>query len=78
MTESSEPRPLATVLCDCLDHAVDGFEAEVERVKDRLRKRAREEITPIPAIYNDAIVDIASEPNSECIAAKLPTYPSVK
>ena len=31
------------------NHPVDGVEAEVERVKHGLRKRAREEVTPIPA-----------------------------
>ena len=45
------------------NHPVDGVEAQVERVKHKLRKRAREEVTPIPSIYNDALVDIAA--NSE-------------
>ena len=36
------------------NHPVDGVEAQVERVKHKLRKRAREEVTPIPSIYNDA------------------------
>ena len=40
-----------------------GVEAQVERVKHNLRKWAREEVTPIPSIYNDALVDIAT--NSE-------------
>ncbi len=44
------------------NHAVDGVEAEVERVRHGLRKRAREEVTPIPSIYNDALVDIATNP----------------
>ena len=45
------------------NHAIDSVEAQVERVKHNLRKRAREEVTPIPSIYSDALVDIAT--NSE-------------
>ena len=60
------------------NHAIDGIEAKVEKVKSSLRKRAREEITPIPTIYNDALVDIASAQEEESVAARLPTYPSMK
>ena len=60
------------------NHSVDGVEAEVERVKHELRKRAREEVTPIPAIYNDALVDIATQVEDEAVAARLPTFPSLK
>ena len=60
------------------NHPVDGVEAEVERVKHGLRKRAREEVTPIPAIYNDALVDIATQVEDEAVAARLPTFPSLK
>ena len=35
-------KPMVTIM--------DGVEAEVERVKNKLRKRAQEEVTPIPAI----------------------------
>ena len=45
------------------NHAIHGVEAQVERVKHNLRKRAQEEVTPILSIYNDALVDIAT--NSE-------------
>ena len=60
------------------NHAVDGVEAQVEIVKHNLRKRAREEVTPIPSIYNNALVDIAtnSEEN-EALAGSLPTLPSL-
>ena len=51
----------------------------MERLKSGLRKRAREEITLIPSIYNDALVDLASDmaENRE-VASKLPTFPSLK
>ena len=51
------------------NHPVEGVEAEVERVKHELRERAREEVSPIPAIYNDALVDTATQ-------VELPTFPS--
>ena len=44
---------------------MDGVEAEVERVKHGLRKQAREEVTPIPTIYNDALVDISTQVEDE-------------
>ena len=61
------------------NHAIDGVEAQVERVKHNLRKQAREEVTPIQSIYNDALVDIAtnSEEN-EALAGSLPTFLSLK
>ena len=50
-------------------HPVDEVEAEVERVKHNLRKRAQEEVTPILTIYNDALVDIATQVEDEAVAA---------
>ena len=44
---------------------MDGVEAEVERVKHGLRKQAQEEVTPIPTIYNDALVDISTQVEDE-------------
>ena len=49
------------------------------RVKHKLRKRAREEVTPIPSIYNDALVDIAANSEEgESLAGRLPTFPCLK
>ena len=61
------------------NHAIDGVDAQVERVKHILRKRAREEVTPILSIYNDALVDIAANSQeNEALAGSLPTFPSLK
>ena len=61
------------------NHSIDGVEAQVERVKHNLRKRAREEFTPIPSIYNDVLVDIATKcEENEALAGSLPTFPSLK
>ena len=51
----------------------------MERVKHKLRKRAREEVTPTPNIYNDVLVDIAANSEEgESLAGRLPTFPSLK
>ena len=58
------------------NHPVDGGEAQVERVKHKLRKRARE-VTPISSIYSDALVDIATNPEeTESLAGRLPSLKS--
>ena len=61
------------------NHVIDGVEAQMERVKHNLRKQAQEEVTSIPSIYNDALVDIVtnSEEN-EALAGRLPMFPSLK
>ena len=58
-------------------YAVDGVEAEVERVKHELRKWTQEEVTPIPTIYNDSLMDIATQVEDEAVAARFPTFPSL-
>ena len=57
------------------NHATD---AQVKKVKHNLKMRAREEVTLIPSIYNDALVGIAtnSEEN-EALAESLPAFPSL-
>ena len=59
------------------NHAIDGVEAQVERVNHNLRSGL--EKRSHPSIYNDALVDIAtnSEEN-EALAGSLPTFPSLK
>ena len=61
------------------NHPEDGVQAKVERVKHALRKRAQEEITLIPSIYNDVLVDLATNlVEDEDVTSKLPTFPSLK
>ena len=59
-------------------YPVDGVEAEVEREKHELRKRTQEEVTLIPTIYNDSLMDIATQVEDEAVAARFPTFPSLK
>ena len=44
----------------------------VDKLKSNMRKRAREEVTPIPSIYNETLVEIAT--TCEDVAPKMPTY----
>ena len=43
-----------------------------------MRKRAREEITPIPAIYNEQLISLNTHPERNSIAPKLPSFTSLK
>lgn len=60
------------------NHPVDPVELRVEEIKSKLRKRAREEVVPIPAIYNDALVELSTQQDCASVAANLPTFTSVK
>ena len=42
------------------NHAVDETDSRVEQLRSNLRKRAREEVVPIPLIYNDALIELSS------------------
>ena len=41
-------------------HQVDRSDGIVEKLKSNMRRRAREEFTPIPSIYNETLVEIAT------------------
>ena len=43
-----------------------------------MRKRAREEITPTPAIYNEQFISLNTHPERNSIAPKLPSFTSLK
>ena len=43
-----------------------------------MRKRALEEVTPISSIYNDTLVDIATNYEDVDVAQKMPTFAVVK
>ena len=51
-------------------------ETVVELVKDKMKKRAREETTPIPQIYHKALQDVAQYEDRESIAV-MPTFSSM-
>ena len=39
-----------------------------QEIKRKLRKRAREELTPVPTLYNEALVELSSQPDSSDVA----------
>ena len=46
--------------------------------RSKLRKRAREEVTPVPTLYNEALVELTTQPDCSDVAPTLPTYTSFK
>ena len=42
-------------------------------MKSKLRKRAREEVTPVPTLYNEALVELSTQPDRSDVAPTLPT-----
>ena len=59
-------------------HPVDRCDGIVEKLKSSMRKRALEEVTPISSIYNDTLVDIATNYEDVDVAQKMPTFAVVK
>ena len=57
------------------NHAVD---TQVKTIQSDMRKRAREEITPVPAIYNDHLIRLSTHSDRDSIALQLPTFTSMK
>ena len=60
------------------NHPVDAVDCEVQAIRSQMRKRAREEITPIPAIYNEQLISLNTHPERNSIAPKLPNFTSLK
>ena len=52
-------------------------ETVVELIKDKMKKRAREETTPIPQIYHKALQDVAQYEDRESIVSIMPTFSSM-
>ncbi len=53
-------------------------ETALEKVKQKMKKRAREETTPIPTIYHEALQEVAQSESRETIAPVLSTLRSMK
>lgn len=58
-------------------HPPKPTERAVEVVKEKM-KRAKEETTPVPQIYHQALQEVAQMENRDSVAAILPTYSSVR
>ena len=50
----------------------------LEKVKEKMKKKAQEETTPIPKIYHEVLQEVAQSESHEAIALILPTYGSMK
>ncbi len=59
-------------------HPPSQVQAQVDRVVSTMRKRAKEEVAPIPAIYREEVQKLAVDVNSEELAARMPTFDSIR
>ena len=53
------------------NHPVDAVDCEVQAIQSQMKKRASEEITPIPAIYNEQLISLNTHSDRNSIAPKL-------
>ena len=60
------------------NHPIDSTETRVEEIKGNLRKRAREELTPVPRIYNEALIELSTQEDRDSVAAQLSMFSSLK
>ena len=42
------------------NHAVNPTTTRLDEIKSKLGKRAREEVTPVPTLYNEALVELST------------------
>ena len=59
-------------------HLVDRCDGIVEKLKSGMRKRALEEVTLISSIYNDTLVNIATNYEDVNVVQKMPTFAVMK
>ena len=63
---------------DIHNHPPDVAEKEAEKIVCRLKAAVKESIRPVPTIYHEHIQEIASLPNSEEVAAMMPTFDEIR
>ena len=60
-------------------HAVNPATTRVKEINSKLSKRAREEMTPAPTLYNEALVEISTQPDcSDRCSSNFISYSSFK
>ena len=61
------------------NHPVDPIEVREEEIKSNLRKRVRDKLTPVPRIYNVALVELSTQDDRRnSVATQLPMFSSLK
>ena len=63
---------------DVHNHEPDEDEIAIEKIVSNMKVKAMETTRPIPAIYHDAIQEIASMNNKDDPASKMPTFDQCK
>ena len=59
-------------------HPPNPTERVVDRIKEKMKTRAKNEITPIPQIYHQTLQEVTKDQDREHIAPILPTFSSIK
>ena len=59
---------------DVRNHEPDEDEIAIEKIVSNMKIKAMETTRPIPAIYHDAIQEIASMNKKDDLASKMPTF----
>lgn len=63
------------------NHPSEAAEIEVRRTLESMRKRARDDITPMPSLYEEEVCKLRNTPwtdETTAVARSLPTYQTVK
>ena len=63
---------------DTHNHPVDTAELEAHKITAALKCKARETIQPIPTLYLNEVHQVASRPDMQEVAAKLPPFKSMR
>ena len=53
------------------NHPVDAVDCQVQAIRSQMKKRAREEITPVPAMYNEQLISLNTHPERNSIEVQM-------
>ena len=63
---------------DTHNHPRDQGEVEVKKIVCELKRKSKEQLRPVPQLYQEEVQKVALLPNCDQVAAKLPTLGAVK
>ena len=60
------------------NHPADQAEIEAEKIVVEMKKSAKNSVRPIPTLYHKKLQALATMPNKDEVASKLPTFEQIK
>ena len=60
------------------NHTANPAEIWALKIKGNLKKKAQQTLQPLPALYTQEVATIVNQPNSDEVAAALPTFQSIR